>query len=69
MPRIHSYEQSWVSSKLTPEDATSPLGSLKVMLSRCITGDGRASVDVKVLGFYYESVERTFTVLHVALLL
>ena len=45
-------------SELTPEDASStfasppPLESLKIMLSRCMTGKRRTSADEKVLGFY-----------------
>ena len=45
-------------SELTPEDASStfaatpPLESLKVMLSRCMTGKRRAPAEEKVLGFH-----------------
>ena len=45
-------------SELTPEDASStfastpPLKSLKIMLSRCMTGKRRTSAEEKVLGFY-----------------
>ena len=35
-------------SELTPDDAS----SLKVMLSRCMTGKRRTPAEVKVLGFY-----------------
>ena len=44
--------------ELTPEDASStfastpPLESLKIMLSRCITGKRRTPAEEKVLGLY-----------------
>ena len=45
-------------SELTPEDASStfaatpPLESLKVMLSRCMTGKRRTPAEEKIVGFY-----------------
>ena len=56
--------------ELTPEDvsstfaATPPLESLKVMLSRCMTGKRRAPAEEKVLGFCDIS-RRISTALHV----
>ena len=58
-------------SELTPEDASStfaatpPLESLKVMLSRFMTGKRRILAEEKVLGFYDINRKRISTALHV----
>ena len=50
-------QETKIVSELTPEDASSTLAttpeleSLKVMLSRCMTGKRRAPAEEKVLGF------------------